>query len=155
MSVLIKNATIVDPNSSFNGEKMDLFIQKGKISKIGENLQDVAKKIISGQNLCVSPGWVDVFADYCEPGHEERETLESGLNAAAAGGFTDVLLAPNTQPSISSKSIVEFVQKKTAFHEVDLHVIGSVSRNIEGKDLAEMMDMHHSGAVAFTNKPAS
>ena len=151
MSVLIKSAKIIDSNSVYNGKVMDVYIHKGKIAKIGLNLKEKASKVIEGKNLELSPGWVDVLADYCEPGNEYKETLESGMNAAAEGGFTDVLLAPNTQPAITTKSIVEFIQKNTVAHPVALHVIGAISKNIEGKDLAEMMDMHHSGAIAFSD----
>jgi len=151
MSVLIKSAKIIDPSSIHNGEVVDLFIRDGKIVRIGKDLQEKASEIIKGKDLAISPGWVDLLADYCEPGYEYKETLESGMNAAAAGGFTDVLLAPNTQPTVSTKSVVEFIQKKAAGHEVDIHVVGAVSKNIEGKDLAEMMDMHHSGAIAFSD----
>lgn len=151
MSILIKNATISDPNSPLNGKKADIFIRKGIIAEIGTHLDIKADKVIESNALQVSPGWVDVFADYCDPGYEHKETIESGLAAAAAGGFTDVFVVPNTAPVIASKTTLEYVQHKAKGHEVKLHVLGAVSRNIEGKDLAEMMDMQHAGAVAFTD----
>jgi dihydroorotase len=151
MSVLIKNATITDPASVFNGKKMDMFIHKGKIAAIGKDLQEKADRVITGKDIFVSPGWVDILADYREPGYEDKETIETGLNAAAAGGFTDVLLSPNTLPPVSTKSIVEYVLKKAAGHNSHIHVIGAVSQNIEGRDLAEMIDMQRSGAIAFSD----
>ncbi len=151
MSLLIKNATISDPLSPLHGKKSDILIRKGSISSIGKNLKDKAERVIEGKNLYVSPGWVDVLADYCDPGYEHRESIDSGLAAAAAGGFTDVLIVPNTQPAIATKSVLEYVQKKGSGYGVQLHVLGAVSRNIEGKDLAEMMDMYHSGAIAFSD----
>ena len=100
---------------------------------------------------------VDVLADYREPGYEQKETISTGLDAAAAGGFTDVFIAPNTDPVISTKSIIEYVLKKAAGNAVSLHPLGAISQNIEGKSLAEMMDMQAHGAVAFTDgwKPIS
>lgn len=151
MSLLIKNATISDPLSAFHGKKADVLIRKGSISSIGKNLKDKTEKVIEGGNLYVSPGWVDVLADYCDPGYEHKESIGTGLAAAAAGGFTDVIIVPNTQPVVATKSVLEYVQQKGSGHRVQLHVLGAVSRNIEGKDLAEMMDMYHSGAIAFSD----
>jgi dihydroorotase len=151
MSLLIKNATISDPKSAHNGQKSDILIRKGVIAAIGKNLSEKADKVIESKALQVSPGWVDVLADYCDPGYEHKESITSGLNAAAAGGFTDVFVVPNTQPVITTKSVLEYVQKKADGHKVNLHVLGAVSKNTEGKDLAEMMDMQHAGAVAFSD----
>lgn len=151
MSLLIKNATISDPLSSFNGKQSDILVRKGSIVSIGKNIKEKAARVIEGGNIHVSPGWVDVLADYCDPGYEHRESVSSGLAAAAAGGFTDVLIVPNTQPVIATKSVLEYVKQKSKGHPVQLHVLGAVSRNIEGKDLAEMMDMHYSGAIAFSD----
>src|SRR6218665_2381448 len=151
MSLLIKNATISDPGSEHHGHQADIFIRKGVIAAIGKNLKEKADKVIAGTALQVSPGWVDVLADYCDPGYEHKESIITGLNAAAAGGFTDVFVVPNTQPVITTKSVLEYVLKKAEGHQVNLHVLGAVSKNTEGKDLAEMMDMQHSGAVAFSD----
>ncbi len=151
MSLLIKNATILDPQSPLNGKQSDVFIRKGTIAAIGKKLTDKAEKVIEGRELYVSTGWVDVLADYCDPGYEQKETISTGLKAAAAGGFTDVLIVPNTHPVIGTKSVLEYVQHKGSGHKAALHVLGAVSKNTEGKELAEMMDMHHSGAVAFSD----
>lgn len=151
MSILIKNATISSPDSVLNGKKADIFIRKGIIAEIGKNLNHKADKVIESNDLQVSPGWVDVFADYCDPGYEHKETLLTGLDAAAAGGFTDVFVVPNTHPVIASKTTLEYVQNKSKGHAVNLHVLGAVSKNIEGKDLAEMMDMQNAGAIAFSD----
>jgi dihydroorotase len=151
MSLLIKNATIADAQSSHNGKKADIFISEGTIAAIGKNLKVDADTIIEGKNLQVSPGWVDMVADYCDPGYEQKETIATGLAAAAAGGFTDVCIVPNTQPVVATKSTLEYITAKAKDYNVRLHVMGAVTKNIEGKDLAEMMDMRHSGAIAFTD----
>ncbi|WP_118976121.1 dihydroorotase [Taibaiella koreensis] len=151
MSLLIRNVYISDPLSEHNGRKTDILIRNGSIVSIGEGLEEKADTVLEGAQLHASPGWVDVLADYCDPGYEHRESVDSGLRAAAAGGFTDVMVVPNTQPAIATKSVLEYVQGKGAGHATKLHVIGAISRNLEGKDLAEMMDMHHSGAVAFSD----
>src|SRR5690606_3247362 len=140
MSVLIKSATVIDSQSAHHGKKVDILLDQGKIAGIGRSLKSTAQQIIKGKNMMVSPGWVDVFADYCDPGHEQKETIISGLKAAAAGGFTDVLIVPNTVPAISNKAAVEYAQQKSADSKTNLHVMGAISKNTEGKELAEMMD---------------
>jgi dihydroorotase len=151
MSLIIKNATISDPRSPYHGKKADLFIHNGIIERIGRNLKEAARLTLTGKDIHVTPGWVDIMADYCDPGYEHKETIHSGLDAAAAGGFTDVFVVPNTQPAITGKSILEYVLTKGGGHKVKLHAYGAISKNLEGKDLAEMLDMYHNGAVAFSD----
>lgn len=151
MSMLIKNAIVSDPSSSFNGKRVDLLIRQGKIVKIGSKLKDENVKIIEAGGRYLSPGWVDCLADYREPGFEYKETIQSGLNAAMEGGFSEVIIVPNTQPAVTNASLVEFVRKKASGHSVQLSVAGSLSKNIEGKELAEMLDMYHAGAIAFSD----
>lgn len=151
MKVLIQQAQITDPASPLNNSRKDILIQNGIISRIDDLIDPEDAQIINGQALEVSPGWVDPFANFADPGFEFKETLESGSNAAAAGGYTDVFLIPNTKPAVDSKSQVEYIRAKAASYPVNIHPLGSVSRNNEGKDLAEMYDMHASGAIAFSD----
>ena len=109
MQVHIRKARVVDPQSSFHDKVVDLLVEDGIIKNIAASITSKAGTVIEAKGLCVSPGWVDVFADYREPGFEHKETISSGLAAAASGGFTDVLLSPNTQPALSTKSIIQFV----------------------------------------------
>jgi dihydroorotase len=151
MQLLIRKARIIDPQSQFHDKVADLLIEDGIIKDIADSIQAKDAQVVDIKDVFVSPGWVDVFADYREPGLEQKETIESGLAAAASGGFTDVMLSPNTQPAISSKSIVQFVMQKAAGNPVSLHPIGSVTQNTDGKDLAEMLDMRSNGAVLFSD----
>ncbi|MBX2904528.1 MAG: dihydroorotase [Taibaiella sp.] len=151
MQVLIRKARIVDSQSEHNGKVVDILVDDGVISRIAASIRTDADLVIEHKDLHVSPGWVDVFADYREPGYEHKETIETGIAAAAAGGFTDVLLAPNTQPALSTKSAVQFIKTKAAGKAVNVHPYGTATRNAEGKELAEMMDMRAHGAVAFTD----
>lgn len=151
MKVLIKKATVLDLGSEYHNKVVDLLIEEGQIKRIAATIKEETDTVIKANGLCVSPGWVDVFADYREPGHEQNETITSGLNAAAAGGFTRVFTTPNTEPAVSTKSIVEFLLKKTTGHIVGLQPLGSISKDIEGKVLAEMMDMQAHGAIAFSD----
>jgi dihydroorotase len=151
MNILIKKAHIVDPNSSHNGTIKDIFITNGIINKIDENIDIEADKIIDQQNLHVSAGWVDIFSNFCDPGYEYKETLETGAYAAAAGGFTDVFVIPNTKPVIDSKAQVEYIRQKSRSLPVNIFPIGAVTKSIEGKELAEMYDMKSNGSVAFSD----
>lgn len=151
MSILIRQAKIVDPQSLFHNKVADVLIENGKISSIAKSIDKKAKKEIAVKGLHISQGFADVFADYREPGFEHKETIDTGLKVAAAGGFTEVLLTPNTAPAISSKSVVEFILKKAQGNIVTLRPLGSVTQQIEGKALAEMFDMKTSGAIAFSD----
>ncbi len=153
MHVLIRQAKVYDPQSAFHNQVVDIFIENGIISDIGRYTGTPADTVtvIEGKDLRVSPGWVDVFADYREPGFEYKETIATGLAAAAAGGFARVLITPNTYPVLDQKSTIQYVQQRARGHVTTLHPMGAISRQTEGKDLAEMLDMHTFGAIAFTD----
>ncbi|MGQ0737746.1 MAG: dihydroorotase, partial [Bacteroidota bacterium] len=149
MMLIIMQARIVDPLSHFNGQTTYIFIENGNISQLGTKLNKKTDREIAAENLHVSPGWVDVFANFADPGYEFKETLETGAAAAAAGGFTDVLVIPNTRPVIHDKAGVEYIRQKSRSLPVNIHPIGAITKNTEGQELAEMYDMKASGAAAF------
>ena len=149
MKVLIKQATIISSSSPFNGQTKDILITNGTITAIGDAISEKADQQIEQPGLCISIGWMDVFSNFADPGFEYKETLETGAKAAAAGGFTDVMVIPNTNPVVHSKSQVEYIIQKSKSLAVNIHPIGAVTKNAEGKDLAEMYDMHQSGAAGF------
>jgi dihydroorotase len=149
MNLLLRQAKIIDPSSPFHQQQADIFIQDGILKTISPKLDITADKIIEAEGLFVSPGWLDVFAHFPDPGFEYKESLQTGTNAAAAGGYTDVLLIPNTAPVVHNKSAVEYIVQRSKSFPVNLHPIAAVTKNAEGKELAEMYDMHDSGAIAF------
>lgn len=151
MNIVLRGVQIVDPNSPYNSQTVDVLIQNGYITSIGQSITEGYKKEINIPGLSVSPGWIDVFAHFCDPGFEYKETLESGAAAAAYGGYTNVLIVPNTAPFIHNKSGVEYIVQKSKSLPVSIHPIGAITKNGEGKELAEMYDMYHTGAVAFTD----
>lgn len=151
MKILIKQARVTDPSSSFNGQIADIFIENNVIKEVGSSISATADKEIDAKGLNVSPGWVDVFANFADPGYEFKETLETGAAAAATGGYTDVMLTPNTNPVVHNKAGVEYLTQKGKSLPVNILPIGSVTKNTEGKELAEMYDMKASGAVAFSD----
>ncbi len=155
MTILVRQAKIVDPSSPFHLQSADLLIENGVLTSIETIISKKADKIVDVPGLHASPGWVDVFAHLCDPGLEFKETLESGSAAAAAGGYTDVMVLPNTTPVVHNKATVEYIVQKSRTLPVRMHPIGSITRNNEGKELAEMYDMEHSGAIAFSDGSCS
>ena len=151
MKVLIKRANIISKASPFHGKSLDILMENGIISAIGNNLKTKADKTININGLHVSSGWMDCFANFCDPGQEYKETLETGSKAAAAGGFTKVMLIPNTQPVVYNKSQVEYLIQKSKDLPVQILPIGSITKNAEGKELSEMYDMHKTGAISFSD----
>jgi dihydroorotase len=149
MNLLIKQARVADPLSPFNGHISDIYIRNGIIASVSASISEKADEVIAIEGMHVSPGWVDVFSNFADPGYEYKETVESGIAAAAAGGFTDVFVIPNTKPVIQNKASVQYLLQKSRGLPVNIHPIGAATQQAEGKELAEMYDMHDSGAIAF------
>ena len=148
--LLLKNATIIDPNSPLNSKKRDILIENGSILKISTNITPPKNtKVVSEKNLHVCPGLFDLTVHFGEPGFEHKETLDSGCNAAMYGGFTGVGLSPETNPALDNKSAIEFCINSSRDHLVDVFPYGTVSKSREGKELCEMYDLKESGAIGF------
>jgi dihydroorotase len=152
MIFLIKQVTVVDSTSTYNGKVVDILIEKGIITQIKKSITiDKSIKVIHAESCYVSLGWIDMQANFCDPGSEHKETLESGLKAAAKGGFSAVCVMSGTNPPIHNKAQVEYIIHKSHDTPVTVFPIGTISHNQEGKDLSEMYDMKMAGAVAFSD----
>lgn len=150
MKILLKSATIVDDASKHHQQQKDILIENGKIVKIAPSVDaSDGTQVISLENLHVSSGWFDSSVSFGEPGFEERETIENGLQTAAHSGFTNVALNTNTNPVADSKGIIQFIKSKAEFHAVNLYPIGALTVGSQGVDLAELFDMKSEGAVSF------
>ena len=149
MQLLLKKVTILSPTSKYHLKKKDILIKNGLIEKIADSINEKVKTVIDEKNVYVSIGFMDLFADFCEPGYEHNDTIATGMKASLAGGFTDICLLPNTNPIIQNRSTIESIKSKSDL--VNLLPLGAVSKNTEGKDLAEMYDMKQGGAIAFTD----
>lgn len=150
MKLIIRNAKIIDPQSSFHNQTVDILIVDGLIKKIGVSLPnpDQAEEL-KLDNLHVSQGWFDSSVSFGEPGFEDRETIANGLLVAAKSGFTAIGLQPNSFPIIDNQSQINFVKTKAIGHATTLFPIGALTKNAEGKDMAELFDMKQAGAIAF------
>lgn len=150
MDIIIRAARIIDSAGNTAARQQDILIRKGKIEKIADNITNDKKlKEVTGNNLHVSLGWVDMCAFIGDPGLEHREDLKTAIRSAAAGGFTTILANPNTKPALHSKSEIEYVIRKSSGNVVNILPIGAVSHDCKGVDITEMHDMHEAGAIAF------
>ena len=153
MNILLKSVTISDPSSTHFNSVKDVFIKNGKIARIEKklNLKGEQYRVIDGKGKSISQGWVDLKSDFCDPGNEYRETIESGLKAAAFGGYTHVCSVPSTNPFVDGKTAIEYALRKAEGALTQLHPIGSISKSGKGQELSEMFDMHLSGATLFSD----
>ncbi len=156
MSTLIKNATLYDHRSPYHLKKISILIASGKITKISDNINDAkVKKTISGKNLCVSPGWLDIGAFNGEPGYEQREDLNTLKTAAAKGGYVYLAPLPNATPAVDNKSQIQYLQRRNEEHATEIIPVACATAGANGEDIAELIDLSTAGAVAFTDGPNS
>jgi len=150
--ILFRSATILHPQSAFNGKKADVLIQEGKISEISESINfEGDAVVIDAEGKYLSPGFFDLNVNFGEPGFETKEGLISGIAAAAAGGFTGVAVQPSTEPPIHTKGEVSYIINTTKNALVNVYPVGCISQSRAGVDLAELFDMRMAGAVAFSD----
>ena len=149
MEFLLKGVKVIHPPSRHHEATLDIHIKGGIVFKVGKNLS--GPRPIQLNNGHISPGWVDLGTSIGEPGFEFRETFESCNRAARSGGFTTVVLLPNVHPARDSKSGVQYVLKNTSGMDVLFLPLGSLSQNLKGEDLSEMLEMKEAGAVGFTD----
>jgi dihydroorotase len=150
MKILIQSAEIIDAASPFHRKKKNILINAGRITEIGDKNYS-ADKVIKADGMILSAGWLDLGAFVGDPGLEHKEDLSSLAKAAAAGGFTEVAVLPNTHPPIQSKNEVSYIIQNNDNRLVQIHALASVTKNNKGEELTEMIDLHEAGAVAFTD----
>jgi len=152
--LLIKGGRIIDP-----GQELDftgnLLISDGKISMIAKDntaISEGSPDIINAEGLIVCPGFIDLHCHLRQPGYEDKETIATGTQAAARGGFTTVCCMPNTNPAIDSQSIVDYI-KSTAESEGLVRVlpIGCITKGRKGEALAEMGELAQAGVIGFSD----
>ena len=152
MNSLIKSATIIDKKSEFHNSKVDILIENNIITNIGKKLPNPKNyQEISLNNLHVSKGWFDYSVCFGEPGYEERETISNGIKVAAKSGFTTVGLQPNNFPIIEKNTEIEYLNSLAKNSVVNIFPIGALTKNSAGNELAEILDMKNSGAIAFND----
>lgn len=152
MKIILKQVTVLNPEQKLN-QKSDLLIEDGVIKKIGGLKQEDFKsaEVFEFENKYCVPGLFDMHVHLREPGREDEETVETGSNAAAAGGFTGVACMPNTNPDIDSAEIVRFIKEKAKDHLVDVYPVAAATLSRKGEALSPMYELFEAGAVAFSD----
>jgi dihydroorotase len=154
MSILIKSVEILDPSSPNHGAVKNVLITNGMITAISDQELN-AEQVIDAQGMVLSVGFMDMRASFRDPGFEFKEDIATGSLGAAYGGFTEVALLPNTQPQVQNKDIIAYLKMRSAEHLVQIYPMANLTVDAKGEEMTEMLDLHHAGAIAFTdaNKP--
>jgi len=150
MKILIQAAEILDSQSPYHRKEKNILVTNGRITEIGDKNYS-ADKVIKAEGMKLSVGWFDLGTAIGDPGTEHREDLDSGAKAAAAGGFTEIAMMPNTTPAVQTKNEISYIIRGNENRLVQVHALASVTRNNKGEELTEMIDLHEAGAVAFTD----
>ena len=149
MKILIKNAKIFQKDKFIKG---DVLIERKKITKLGGTITVNADKIIDAQGACVFPGFIDLHSHLRDPGHTYKEDIVTGTKAAAHGGFTTVCAMPNTEPVTDNIASVEYIQLRAKdYGSARVYVIGAITKQSAGEEIAEMATMKSGGIVAVSD----
>ncbi|GAE89193.1 dihydroorotase [Acetivibrio straminisolvens] len=151
MRVLIKGGHVVDPKTNTNGV-MDILIEDGIITEIGQDIEITNGDIIYAEGKMVLPGLVDAHCHLRDPGFEYKEDIETGTMSAAMGGFTSIACMPNTDPVCDNEAIVKYIinkAKQDGF--VNVYPIGAISKGQKGEELSEIGELKFAGAVAISD----
>ncbi len=153
MKTILKNVNLLHPEQKINEKGKDILLIDGVISKIGglskEDSTDA--KVFDFSGKYVVPGFFDMHVHLREPGREDEETVVTGCNAAANGGFTGIACMPNTEPAIDSAEVVEFIKKQAANHLVDVNVVAAATVGRKGEIISPMAELREAGVVGFSD----
>lgn len=148
--IVIKNGYVINPKSGFEG-KADVFIKDDKIVSIGEAEVWEDAEVIDATGLIVAPGLVDVHTHFRDPGFEYKEDIYTGAKAAAAGGYTTVIMMCNTKPTIDNADTLSYVLNKGKETGIHVESCGAVSFGLKGEKLTDMDALAKAGAIGFTD----
>jgi dihydroorotase len=154
MQTLIKGGHLIDPANKKNGQ-FDLLISSGKIEAVEPEgkIKDISgAEIIDAKGAVVAPGFCDMHVHFREPGHEYKETIETGSQSAAAGGFTTVAVMPNTSPVNDNRSVTEFIlsqAKETS--NINILPIGAITKGLKGESLSDMGELKEAGCIGYSD----
>lgn len=150
---ILSHVRVCDTRSPFNGTVVNIGVKNGKYAYIGTEKPTDYPTEFNFEGSCISPGLADMQAFFGDPGLEHKESVHSGCLAAQAGGFTAVALLPHTHPPIQSKDTVAYIKAKASQYLVELLPMATVTLGQKGEELAELLDLHYAGAIAFTDYP--
>jgi dihydroorotase len=154
-TIFLHNIRVINPAES-KDEYASVLIEQGTITRyhVGTDAKiptDEKCVIINGAGLVCAPGFYDMHVHLREPGQEYKETIQTGTNCAANGGFTGVCCMPNTAPAIDHPAIVEYIMHRAKDTLTEVHVTSAITKERKGKELAPLLEMHKSGVVMFSD----
>ena len=151
MTLLLQGGTVVDPSQKID-KRLDLLVEKGRVAALGKIKSKKSWKVVDVSKCVVAPGFIDMHVHLREPGREDKETILSGSQAAAAGGFTSIACMPNTEPVNDSEAITRFILERAGRAGlVNVFPTGAITKGLEGTELAEIGEMVKAGVVAITD----
>ena len=165
--ILIKDGRVIDPETGID-KVMNILIEDGLITQVGASAglpqvqedvgisgdqgQETGDQIIDASGKLVTPGLIDLHTHLREPGHEYKETIQTGCLAAVHGGFTAVCAMPNTEPVNDNQSVTDYILKKARMAATArVYPVGAISRGLCGETLAEYGEMKAAGVVAVSD----
>lgn len=151
-SILIKGGRVIDPSQSLDG-LFDVLVENGRVVKVEKDIpKSEASLVIDAENLVVSPGFIDLHVHFRDPGQEWKEDIETGSQAAVAGGFTSVCCMANTDPVNDNPYVTRYiVEKAKKVGLCDVFPIGAITKGLKGEELAEIGLMVKEGIVAISD----
>jgi dihydroorotase len=153
MSLLIRNALVIDPITNLDRVLLDIYIEDQQIVQIAPRIEEIpGMEVYDAHGLWAAPGLVDIHVHLRQPGREDKETVRTGTLAAAAGGFAAVACMPNTHPVLDGETVLGFLQQVIQQDAVvDVYPIGAISKGLQGEELAELTEMAKAGVRAFSD----
>ena len=148
--LLIKNGRVMDPKSGLD-QVCDVLVEGKKIVKIGQNLEATDAQVLDASGLVVAPGLVDIHVHFREPGQTHKEDIHTGALAAAAGGFTTVVMMANTNPTISTVETLQEVLESASRENIHIKSVATITENFDGQHLTDFKALLAAGAVGFSD----
>lgn len=150
MKRLLKNGWLLDPASGTNARR-DILIVDGQVAQIAPELDVSGAEVVDVGGWLVTPGLIDIHVHLRDPGFPEKETIETGTKAAAAGGFTAVVCMPNTSPTLDSPEQIRYVLETSArTAAVRVYPAASLTYGLKGERMTDLRALKEAGAVTFT-----
>lgn len=148
MKALIKNGLVIDPANSVK-EKKDVLIENGIVKSVKKNITDEANYVINAKGFIVSPGFVDLHPNFCDPGATDREDLKSGSLCAAKGGFTHVVLGVDNKPAPSECNVIDYINRYASIMPINIYASAAITEERLGIEMADINFLHSHGAFAY------
>lgn len=150
MTILIKNGTVINPATRMD-QMMDVYVKGDKVTAIGKKISEKADKIIDAAGCYVMPGFIDMHVHFRDPGLTHKEDINTGMQAAAHGGYTTVFAMPNTRPVADHPDVINYVHEKAKSGQC-IHVlqVGAVTKGQQGEELADIEGMVKAGCPAIS-----